>query len=254
MQKRHVKTSDIALAIIEKIAFSEDALSQTQIAAEMGMVKSAAHKHLFTLEESGWVSRDRITGRYGLGPKAWLVGQRATHVGDLAASADSLMRETRQLTGLTVVLSAVNKRTLNVIAALPGTHAIEIGVRQGSRLALHASAQGQVMLAFSDPDFVSEICMGELAALTPKTLTDPARLRDRIEETARRGFGAAPEETLLGVNVIAAPVFDHRGQIIASVALIGSIQHLTASPEEAHIQAIIELSQSISRTQGHQIP
>ncbi|MHC9237438.1 IclR family transcriptional regulator [Pseudooceanicola sp. 502str34] len=254
MQKARVKTSDMALHILETIAFSEDPMSQTQIAEAMGIVKSAAHKHLFTLEESGWVARDPISGRYGLGPKAWLVGQRATHIADLAASADSLMRNTRSETGLAVTMSTVNKRMLNVIAALHGTHAIEIGVRQGSQLSLHSSAQGQVMLAWSEPTLLEDICAGEMKALTPHTITDAAALRARIEQTRARGYGLAPEETLLGVNVIAAPVFDHAGRLIATVAMVGSIQYLTTPPSEDHIRAITTLGQAISQTRGYRGP
>lgn len=251
MQKPRVKSSDKALSILEKIAFSDEALSQVQIAQAVGIVKSAAHKHLYTLEESGWVVRDLTSGRYDLGPKAWLIGQRATWIDDLAKSAESRMRATRNETGLAVVLSTVNKKSLNVIAALNGTHTIEIGVRQGSQLELHASAQGQTMLAFSDPDVIDELCSNALLALTPKTLTDPKLLQGRIEQIRQNGYAAAPEETLLGVNVIAAPVFNHNNQIIATVALVGSIQHLAARPEQTHIDAIKTLASAISQSRGH---
>lgn len=253
MQKSVVRTSGIALIIMEKIAFADEALSQTEIAAAAGIVKSAAHKHLFTLEEAGWVARDPGTGRYHVGPKAWLVGQSATLVGDLVGSATPLMRATRQETGLAVVLSTVSQRALSVLVTLSGTHEIEIGVRRGSHLSLHGSAQGQVMLAFGEAGLLDEVADQNLPAHTPKTLTDPDQLRRRIAETARVGHAVAPEETLLGVNALAAPVFDHGNRLVATVALIGSIQHLPASPAETHISAIHELANAISRTQGHQV-
>ena len=245
-----VKTSDMALTMIEKIAFSEEPLTQVQIAKTMGIVKSAAHKHLFTLEELGWVSRDASSGHYKLGPKAWLVGQNAPHISDLAALAEPTMRAARQETGLAVVLSLMTKRVLNVISAFPGTHAIEIGVRRGSSLALHGSAQGQVALAFGDPSWADEICAGDLAALTSHTLTDPAMLRRRIEETRSNGFAVAPEESLLGVNAAAAPVFDQRGQLVGTIGLVGSIQHLSSPPSESHLATLRLLSRKISQNQN----
>ncbi|WP_163849236.1 IclR family transcriptional regulator [Pseudooceanicola aestuarii] len=241
----------MALTILEKIAFSDEAMSQTEIAAAMGIVKSAAHKHLHTLEESGWLIRDHRSHRYGIGPKAWLIGQRATWIDDLTQAADSRMRETRNQTGLAVVLSSVNKRSVTVIAALHGTHEIEIGVRQGSRLEVHASAQGQVMLAFGDPKLAEDVCAEPMQALTPRTLTDPGALRRRITEVRQQGYAVAPQETLLGVNVIAAPVFGHDDRLIATVAMIGSIQHLAETPDPALVTAILELARSISQTRGH---
>jgi DNA-binding IclR family transcriptional regulator len=252
MKTARVKTSDMALKILEKVAFSDIALSQTEIAEAVGIVKSAAHKHLNTLEETGWIMRDAGSGRYHLGSKAWVVGQRATATHNLAEPSRERMRALRDKTGLAVVLSSVNKSGLSVISALHGTHAIEIGVRLGSELILHASAQGQIALAFGSATLVKEVLAAKLPALTPKTLTDPEQLTARITEVRASGYACAPEETLLGVNVAAAPVFDHNGTLIATVALVGSIQHLTSPPEKAHVDAILELARSISVTCGFQ--
>lgn len=252
MKKARVKTSDMALTILERVAFSDIALSQTEIAEAVGIVKSAAHKHLNTLEETGWIMRDAGTGHYHLGPKAWIVGQHAIAIRDLAEIARERMRVKRNETGLAVVLSLVKKSGLSVIFALHGTHAIEIGVRQGSELALHASAQGQIVLAFGSSALAEEVLSGELPALTPKTLTLPEQLNARIAEIRAAGYACAPEETLLGVNVVAAPIFDHNGSLIATVALVGSIQHLTSPPASAHVDTILELAHSISQTYGYQ--
>ena len=253
MQRPQVRTSGIALAILEKIAFSDRPLSQTEIAADLGMVKSAAHKHLFTLEEASWVSRDGSTGRYRLGPVAWLVGQSAAQFASLTASAAPAMNAARDETGLSVVLSAVNGRLLNVVETLPGTHPIEIGVRRGSQLDLHASAQGQVVLAFSAEDHLERVCSQELVALTPNTITDQNALRSRIEQTVERGYSLAPEETMLGLNGIAAPIFDRTERLIATVALIGSVQHLAPEPDGSHVEAVLTLSREISHAQGHRV-
>ncbi len=251
MATSRVKTSDMALTIIEKIAFSDVALNQTEIAEAVGIVKSAAHKHLNTLEETGWIMRDLASGRYQLGTKAWIIGQQATAIQNLAEVGREPMRAARNDTGLAVVLSLVNKGGLSVISALHGTHPIEIGVREGSELALHATAQGQVAMAFGGPALTEKTLKGELAALTPKTLTSPERVRDRIKEVRSHGFACAPQETLLGVNVIAAPVFDHTNSLIATVALVGSIQHLTDPPAQDHVETVQKLSVAISVARGY---
>ena len=71
------------------------------------------------------------------------------------------------------------------------------------------------------------------------------------------GLAVAPEETRLGANALAAPVFDHvfdhGGRLVATVTLIGSIQHLSTSPAEKHVAAIRDLASVISQTQGHQV-
>ena len=94
-----------------------------------------------------------------------------------------------------------------------------------------------------------------------RTLTDPDQLHPRIAETAGIGHAVSPEETRLGVNALAVPVFDHvfdrvfdhGGRLVATVTLIGSIQHLSTSPAEEHVAAIRDLASAISQTQGHQV-
>ncbi|WP_425010675.1 IclR family transcriptional regulator domain-containing protein [Paracoccus alkanivorans] len=110
-----------------------------------------------------------------------------------------------------------------MIAAYHGAHDIVIGAREGNGLELHASSQSQVMLAFGDPSLIEETCSADLPALTSKTITGPNVLRDRIDDVRRKGCALAPEEILLEVNVITAPVFDHNNQLIGTVALAGSI-------------------------------
>ncbi|WP_157966424.1 IclR family transcriptional regulator [Oceanibium sediminis] len=251
MATSRVKASDMALTIIEKIAFSDVALNQKEIAEAVGIVKSAAHKHLNTLEDTGWIMRDLATGRYQLGTKAWIVGQQAKAIQDLAEVGREPMRAARNETGLAVVLSLVNKNGLRVISALHGTHAIEIGVREGSELVLHASAQGQVALAFGGPALTEKAFKGDMAALTPKTLRDPDLVRARVEEVRTKGYACAPEETLLGVNVVAAPIFDHTRSLIGTAALIGSIQHLPDPPGAEHVDAVVTLARSISQARGY---
>ena len=251
MVKPQVRTSGIALSIIERVAFAPEAVSQTELAADLGMVKSAVHKHLYTLEEAGWVSRDPGTGRYRTGPKAWLVGRTAGHVGHLAEAAEAHMRAARQATGLAVVLGAVGRGAVDVLVALPGTHQIEIGVRRGSRLPVHASAQGQVLLAFGPPTLAEAVLAGELPALTSRTITDPGALRTRLEAVRREGHACAPEETLLGLGALAAPIRDHAGAVVATLGLIGSIQHVGETPDPAHVEALVAAAGAVSASQGY---
>ena len=51
----------------------------------------------------------------------------------------------------------------------------------------------------------------------------------------RFGFAAAPEEAMLGINSVAAPIFDDKDACVGAVALVGSIQFLPAEADTASI-------------------
>ena len=59
------------------------------------------------------------------------------------------MRQLRDALDQPIVLSEMTPRGALVLTNLSSTSPIEIGVRPGSELTFHASAQGKVMLAFA---------------------------------------------------------------------------------------------------------
>lgn len=245
-----VRAVDTALQILELVALSPQPPGVTQIAEAVGIAKSAAHKHLHTLAEHGFVSQDTTSTRYRLGPKAWLLSRLAPSLEDVASVAEPLMIAARDDTGLAVVLSAPTPRSAFVLAALSSKQPIEIGVRPGSELALHASAQGKVFLAFSDPALLAGLQSVPLKMMTPRTITSFEELSAEIARIRRQGYAVAPEESLLGVNVIAAPVRNYENKLVASVALIGSVQHISPDPAPELVARLLELSQGVSRALG----
>ena len=92
-----------------------------------------------------------------------------------------------------------------VLELLHGRTLIEFGVRPGARLDFHASAHGLVALAFGP----SRCWVGGARSERRRG----RRRRDRGIELARfggagrrRGWASAPDQVMVGVNALAAPV------------------------------------------------
>ena len=245
-----VKASDLTLRILETVAFSPEPLGVTAIALRVGIAKSGAFKHVHTLMDRGYLLQDPDTSRYRLGPKAWLFSRIAPSTDDIASVAEGAMKRTRDETDMSVVLSIPTHAAVFVLTTVHNTQAVEIGVRPGSELPLHASAQGKVALAFGSADLASNLASQGLTRLTPYTITDYPILMSEIEDVKECGYASAPEQVLLGVNTIAAPVFDRMSKLVACVGLVGSIQHLTSPPDKEQISALLRLGRTISATIG----
>ncbi|WP_041527194.1 IclR family transcriptional regulator [Paracoccus aminophilus] len=242
----------MCLRILEYVAFSPEPGGVTQIADSAGLAKSAAFKHLQTLMDHGFVTQDLVTSRYRLGPKAWLIGQQAQSLNDFTAIALPFMLAARNETGLAVVMSTPMPGAAFVTLTCASTHQIEIGVRTGSQLALHGSAQGKIFLAFGAPQQLEDLRVTPLTAVTPHTITDWNVLAAEVAAARKAGFASAPQEALLGINTMAAPVFNYDGKLIASVAFVGSIQHIPTDPDPVLVQRLKTLTQDISRALGAQ--
>jgi DNA-binding IclR family transcriptional regulator len=245
-----VRAADTVLSVLETVAWAGEPIGVTQIATALQATKSAVFRHLQTLVDRAYLIQDADTNRYRLGPKAFLIGHLAPPSWDLARTLEGPMRELRDATGLAVVLSTPTPQGAFVVSTFHGTHPIEIGVRPGSELSLHASAQGKIFLAFGPKSLTDRVMQSPRAALTERTITEAADLAAEIGRVRMQGYATAPEETLLGCNALAAPVHDHRDALVASVALVGSIQHITNGPDPKLVDALRLLAEKASRLLG----
>jgi len=245
-----VRSVQVALDVLEAVAFADEELGVTQIAERLGLTKGSVHRHLLTLVERGYLVQNPVTTRYSRGPRSRLLAHYAPEA-DLIQLASGPMRELRDLLGHSVVLSESSPRGALVLSMVGGTAAIEIGVRPGSELPLHSSAQGKVLLAFASPSQRERVLARPLSASTPLTVTDRKKIEEEIARVAQQGFATAPEQAMLGINAVAAPIFDEKGSCVGALALVGSIQFLPAEIDAKSVAALKTAAGQISRPLGH---
>jgi IclR family KDG regulon transcriptional repressor len=245
-----VHSVQLAIDVLEAVALADDELGVTQIAERLNMTKGSVHRHLQTLVERGYLAQNSTTSRYAIGPKSRLLARHAPDA-DLVYLAEGPMRQLRDALGHPVVLSEMTPRGALVLHKLSSTAPIEIGVRPGSELTFHASAQGKVMLAFAPYPLQARVLARPLQRFTDKTIVSVRRIEKDLLEIARLGFASAPEEAMLGLNAVAAPIFDAHDACIATVAIVASIQFLPEKPRPSDVAQLIETARQISRKLGH---
>lgn len=246
-----VKSVGLTLDVLEAVAFAGSDVGVTELARQLGVTKATAFRHLKTLLERGYIAKTAGTSRYRLGIKSHLLGRMASSSIDLLAASEHAMQELRDKTGETAVLSAVETKVVRVVTTIKGKSPFEIGVRSGSELAFHASAQGKIALAFNR-ELARKLQPRTLSALTEHTISNWTRLQRELDLVRNRGWATAPEQVVLGLNAVAAPVFDGSGQCIATVAIVGSIQFILRNPEPQQINAVVKVGARISQNLGYE--
>jgi IclR family KDG regulon transcriptional repressor len=245
-----VRSVQVALDVLEAVAFSDEELGVTQIAERLGLTKGSVHRHLLTLVERGYLVQNPATSRYSRGPRSRLLAHYAPEA-DLIQLAAGPMRELRDLLGHSVVLSESSPRGALVLSMVGGTAAIEIGVRPGSELQFHSSAQGKVQLAFASPAMRERVLSKPLHSFTAHTVTDRQPIEQELARVVSEGFASAPEQSMLGINAVAVPIFDGKEACIGALALVGSIQFLPAETDAKSVAALKAAAAQISRMLGH---
>ena len=220
--------------IIEALAAAGQPMRLTALASQLGEPKAKMHRHLSTLKHLGFVDQDAKTETYRLGLKLVYIGQSAIDQFDLRRLAEPYMSRLRDLTRQTIVLSTPANGDAIVNAVVESPNLVTISVRLGYRLPAHASAQGRLNLAFAPAAVQQRILARKLQAFTPRTLVDPAMMRERLVQIRRELFDVSMDETLLGISAVAAPILNFDNELVGAIAIVGTTQdvHEPVDPEQ----------------------
>lgn len=253
-EEQGLASVDLVLGLIERLARFKGPHALSEIARQMGISKARAHRHLRALLQHGYVLQDRTTERYEIGTKLLALGEAVRDRFDVLAAAQPEMGRLHDETEQTVTLSALVDDQVVVLELLRGKSVVEFGVRPGSTLDFHASAHGLIALAFGPAQLAERILARPLKARTTSTLTDPVKLRKQIEKVRTQRWATAADQFLIGVNALAAPIFDYRNSWRGSIAIVGPTQFIRAVPSKQQIAQVLAAASDASRRLGWRKP
>jgi DNA-binding IclR family transcriptional regulator len=84
-----------------------------------------------------------------------------------------------------------------------------------------------IMSHLSDAEVDDILARSDLRPLTPKTITDPERIRERVREARTQGYALCLEESMVGEIVLASAVVDHGGRPLAAIHISGLLAEWT---------------------------
>lgn len=241
---------DLILRLIELLAASREPRGVTDVARGLNISKPRAHRHLRALVQRGYARQDARTEGYEVGIRVLALGEAVRDRFDVVSAIRPVMSPLREASGMAVTASALIEGHVTVLEMMQGSTLIEFGIRPGAQLDFHASAHGLVALAFGPPALLEQVLAQPLKAWNDHTLTDPDTLRAEVAQVRRQGWATAVDAVLVGVNALAAPVFDYRGEWRGAVALVGASQFIPKAPSERLIDLVTGAAADASRRLG----
>ena len=111
----------------------------------------------------------------------------------------------------------------------------------GSRDGAHQTGLGKVLLAFAEPDALSQHLPAEpYEARTGRTITSRRALLAELDRVRRAGYAFDDEEGDLGVRCLAVPIYRHP-DVVAAVSVTGPAGEL---PVNAHAALLARLREA----------
>ena len=217
-----IKSVALTIRILNEIADSGGPIGVSDLARRLGEAKARIHRHLLTLRDAGLLSQGDGDDRYRLGWALFELGQAAAAQFDIAAIAEPAMRQLRDTTRLTTILSQRTGDEMIVTQSFDSESMIAVTVRKGLRVPAHRSAMGRIMLAFASIEDQKRILAKPLPGILPSTTIERAAVRARLPTIQETLFELSRAETQFGVDAIAAPILDSDDKLVAVVSILGT--------------------------------
>ncbi|PCJ34172.1 MAG: hypothetical protein COA93_05430 [Alphaproteobacteria bacterium] len=239
------------LNLLETMVQANGPVGVSALARAASATKPRIYRHLRTLVDQGYVMQDPLTDKYQLTMKLFHMGQAIAEQIDFLTEARIIMPILRDQVNQAVSVGQIEENGVRILDIIRNRSEIEITSRPGTLFNFHSSAQGKIALAYGPINLRKKIKNTTLPQWTKKTVTDITQLFEEIDIIQQQGWAVAPEEALIGINALAAPVFDKSGILAGTITIVGSVQHIAAEPAPEQIQAIQDAAHQISLRLGY---
>ncbi len=206
-----------------------DELTLSEVARRADLPVSTAHRLLAEWVAWGGLLRGD-NGRYRVGMKLWRLGARQPTARKLREAACPYLDDLLEATGEHVHLAVRDGLGAVYLERLSGPGAVRVISDVGTRLPLHATGVGLVLLAYAPSGTLDEVLAQNPRKFLPNTLTSEKELRARLASIRTTGVSRAVEELTRGAFSVAAPVRDTAGDVVAAVSIIAHAER-AAEPQ-----------------------
>jgi IclR family transcriptional regulator, acetate operon repressor len=207
---------DRAAELLSRVVLADEPPGFGDLVHDTGLAKSTASRLLQALERHRLVHRDD-SGAYAAGPLFALYASRREPYDELIRLAQPTLEQLGLATGETVNLAVARGNTVVQIAQVDATFLLGTTNWVDVDVPPHCSALGKVFFAAGVLPLPTE----PLERRTRHTVTSIAAFRRQLERFRAQGYSEALGELEIGLDAVAAPLFDHNGGVVAAIGVSG---------------------------------
>ncbi len=217
-----------ALTIVNRLAAADEGITLTEVAQQVGLSPSTAHRLLTTLEQERYVHFDAERRLWSVGVQAFVAGNAFLKTRSLVASARPQMRALMEESEETVNLAVEDQFEAIYLSQVECRQMMRAFARPGARVPLHCSSVGKALLsAMPDSELSRILHRRGLPRVTVKTITTTSALRDDLIRTRERGYAIDDEENAVGLRCIAAVIFNENASAVAAISVSGPMARIS---------------------------
>jgi DNA-binding IclR family transcriptional regulator len=226
-----------ALTVLESIARLQP-VGVSRLARELGADKSATQRAIMTLADEGWISAaPGSPTRWLLTARILAVAHAALSGNDLRLRAHATLRDLRDRSGETVLLTVQHMRGFIVLDVVESQHMVRAVPHIGMVVPVHGSATSRVMLPYMN-DERRQLLLGG---------APDSALLEEFAATRKLGYSVSKGEIEAESTTIAAAIIEVDGQPSAALAITAPSSRLPTAQHRAVGAMLHNAARALSR-------
>ncbi|MGI9465171.1 MAG: IclR family transcriptional regulator domain-containing protein [Aestuariivirgaceae bacterium] len=223
-----VQSLSRALKLLNALSYYSQGLSLSEVAQEVGLPNSTAHRLLTTLQNERYVRFDNERSVWMIGVQAFRVGSTFVRSRDLVSIARPYMRRLMDQSGETVNLGILDRDEVVYLAQVETQKMMRAIAGPGGRAAVHCSSIGKALLAYmSIEDRDRLLGVLPMHRETTNTVTTAPALNEQLPAIVSSGFAVDDEENAIGLRCVAGVIFNEYAEPVAGLSISGPTARLT---------------------------
>lgn len=233
-------------------ALGQGPLGVQEVAGAVGREKTQVSRTLKVLAEEGFIERDPRTLRYRVGPQLLALAASAGE-DRLQREAPSVLRELVHQLGEPAYLTVLSGHGVVTVLTERSSRGLQAHEWIGRTTPLNCTATGRALLSgLADAEAEALLVTGGDARLpgTDAAPRDVPAVLERLRTERARGYAVAVEEMEPGLIAVAAPVRDHRGDVVAALNVSAPVFRLPPDAVPKVVEAVVAASHRLSARLG----
>jgi len=252
-QQRGIQSLDSTGELLAALVAADRPLSLRDLAAAADMPAAKAFPHLVSLLKIGLLARD-ANGCYEAGPLALELGLIGLQRLSPTREAEAEITELAVSTDMSVAMAVLGPLGPTVVRLEESSRPQHVSLRVGTVMSLVNTAIGRVFSAFIADDVRSGLLTQDslrLAGASPDLAPLENHYAQRLAQIRAQGIDHALNKPVPGINTLAAPVFDHTGNICLVIALMGPAGSFDSELDGAPARTLLAATQRLSHRFGY---
>lgn len=240
-----------ALRILKSFSMDEPEKKISEISVSLGLNKSTVSRTMATLASEGFVYKDPESKKYRLGLSILSLSGIVNSNMDVYRESQPILNKLVENIGETAHISVLDNLEVVYLQKVDCNHPVRFLTHVGRRNPPYCTSSGKVLLAYSDENDINKVIDKGLQKFSKNTITNAQKLRTHLNQVKENGFSSSIEELLEGVVSIAAPIYDYKGKVFASLSVVGPKQRIQSHKIQGYAKKVVSAATEISIRMGY---